>query len=132
MMIGLLEDTTLYKLAGEVVPGEGSGVENAQISGLLSTIRSSGSCAVLRTMAQRQLEKSRREGDHDTLRTAFYDRLFKALQEVEKHADEYVRMKFPLVGGKVDRKQKEHWSGRLALTLMTHIAAEHRWQQRRP
>jgi hypothetical protein len=128
MKLGLLEDGELYSLAQQVVPAGGSGVENAQVSGLLSTVRASRSYAVLHDMTQRQRDKARKDGDRGAERAAFYDRLLKALQNVEKRADEYVRASYPLVGGKADRNQKERWSGRLAATLMTHVAAEHRWQ----
>jgi len=79
-------------------------------------------------MTQHQLEKARKDGDRGAERASFYDRLFKALQLVEKRADEYVRASSPLVGGKANRTEKERLSGRLASTLMTHVAAEHRWQ----
>ena len=128
MKLGLLEDSTLYHLAKEVVPDGGSGVDNAQISGLLNTIRASGSSTVLRTMTQHQLEKARKGGDREAPRAAFYERLFKALQQVEKHADDYVRATFASEGAKADRKRRDQWSGRLALTLMIHIAGEHRWR----
>lgn len=129
MTLALLEDTTLYRLATDVVPQGGSGVDNAQISGLLSTARASGSCTVLRAMTQHQLEKARKEGDRSASRAAFYDRLFRALQQVEKHADEHVRANAP--AGEVKsalKKRKDDLAGRLAVTLMTHVAAEHRWQ----
>ncbi|WP_437743777.1 hypothetical protein WMF39_01500 [Sorangium sp. So ce1504] len=132
MKLGLLEDGALYQLAGEVVPEGGSGVDNAQITGLLSTVRASGSCGQLREMAQRQLEKARKDGDRGAARAGFYDRLFRALQEVEKLADAYARAHPPeaLQGaGKIPAKQwKDRWSGHLAVTLMTHVAAEHRWR----
>lgn len=132
MKLGLLEDGVLYKLAGEVVPEGGSGVDNAQISGLLATVRASGSYAQLRTMTQRQLEKARKEGDSGAVRAGFYERLFRALQTVEKLADDYARARLleaPQGTGKNTVKQwKDERSGRLAVTLMTHVAAEHRWR----
>lgn len=128
MKLGLIEDVELYELAREIVPVGGSGVDNAQVSGLLATIRGSRSHAVLRAMTQHQLEKARKDGDYGIERAAFYDRLFKALQVVEKRADEFVRATVPLVGGKANRVKKDEMSSRLASTLMTHVAAEHRWQ----
>ncbi len=135
MNIAQLEDDVLYALAKVVVPKGGSDVDNAQITGLLSTVRASKSWALLRKMSQHQFEKARKDGEWGADRAAFYDRLFKALGEVEKYADEHVRGLSSLAGGKLDSKQrqlKDDWTGRLALTLMTHIAAEHRWQRSAP
>lgn len=132
MNLGLLEDEVLYTLAKTVVPAGGSDVENSQITGLLSTIRSSRSWALLRKMSQHQLEKARKDGERAEGRAAFYDRLFKALGEVEKYAEEHVRPPSSSPGNKLDRQQKqqkEQWAGRFALMLMTHVAAEHRWQR---
>lgn len=132
MNIAKLEDEELYELAKVVVPKGGSDVENAQITGLLSTVRASKSWALLRKMSQHQFEKARKDGEWGADRAAFYDRLFKALGEVEKIADTHVRDTSPVTGAKLDPKQrqlKDDWTGRLALTLMTHIAAEHRWQR---
>jgi hypothetical protein len=127
--LGLLEDRILPALAKDVVPEGGSGVDNTQISGLLSTIRASGSYAVLRTMTQHQFEKARKEGDRSADRAAFYDRLFKALQQVENHADKYARAKASQSASKSElKKDKDRWSGHLASILMTHVAAEHWWQ----
>ena len=63
MKLGLLEDGDLYRMAGEVVPEGGSGVDNAQITGLLSAARASGSYLLLRAMTQHQYEKARKDGD---------------------------------------------------------------------
>ncbi|WP_437600241.1 hypothetical protein WMF28_01610 [Sorangium sp. So ce590] len=132
MKLGLLEDGVLYQLAREVVPEGGSGVDNAQITGLLSTARATGSYTQLRAMTQHQFEKARKDGDRGAARAGFYDRLFRALQTVEKLADDFARARLgeALQGtGKNTAKQwKDHWSGRLTVTLMTHVAAEHRWR----
>jgi hypothetical protein len=132
MELGVLEDGVLYKMAAEIVPETGSGVDNAQITGLLSVARASCSYALLRAMTQHQFEKARKDGDRGAARVGFYDRLFKALQKVEKLADDYAREhppELPQGAGKINAKQwKDRWSGRLAVTLMTHVAAEHRWR----
>ena len=135
MNLGLLEDRDLYQLAAEIVTEDGSGVDNAQISGLLATIRASGSYNMLRRMAEHQLEKARKEGDRSAGKAAFFDRLLKGLRQVDRHADDFVSESLSPVEGKPSRKEKEtrrkekaRWSGRLASTLITHIAAEHRWQ----
>lgn len=132
MNLGLLEDEVLYALAQTVVPAGGSDVENSQITGLLSTVRSSRSWALLRKMSQHQFEKARKDGERGEGRAAFYDRLFKALGEVENYAEQHVRESSTGAGAKLDRQQKlqkEQWAGRFALMLMTHVAAEHRWQR---
>lgn len=132
MELGLLEDGALYQLAAKVVPEDGSGVDNAQITGLLSIARASGSYAQLRTMTQRQLEKARKDGDRGAARAEFYDRLSRALREVEALADACALAHPPDArqgAGKITGKQwKDRWSGRLAVTFMTHVAAEHRWR----
>lgn len=132
MNIARLEDETLFELAKTVVPSGDGKVKNAQITGLLSTIRASRSLALLRKMSQHQLTKAAKDGDRSESMAAFYGRLVKALGDVEKYADEHVRGTSPVAGSKLDtnRKQlKDEWAGRLALTLMTHIAAEHRWMR---
>lgn len=87
MSLGILEDTTLYRLAQEVVPDRGSGVDNAQITGLLSAARASNSYALLRAMTQHQFEKARKDGERSAERAQFYDRLFRALLQVERLAE---------------------------------------------
>ena len=132
MTLGLLEDETLYELAKTVVTADGCDVENAQITGLLSCVRSSRSWARLRKMSQHQLEKARKDGEWGESRAAFYDRLFRALDKVEKYAEEHLRTKLRLGTAKLDRQQqvqKDNWAGDFALMLMTHVAAEHRWQR---
>jgi hypothetical protein len=132
MNVGQLEDEVLYALAKRVVPEGGSDVDNSQITGLLSTVRASKSWILLRKMSQHQYEKARKDGPWGEERAAFFERLFKALGEVEKYAEDQVRGLSFVAGAKLDAKQKhekEQWAGRFALTLMTHIAAEHRWQR---
>ncbi len=129
MKISLLEDGDLYDLAQTVVPEGGSGVNNAQISGLLAVIRQSRSYAALRAMTRHQFEKAGKEGNRGAQAADFHQRLFKALKQVEQHANDYVGDSTPeLETKKARKKMKDKWSGRLALTLMTHVAAEHRWQ----
>ncbi|MCG8424904.1 MAG: hypothetical protein MJE77_44025 [Proteobacteria bacterium] len=129
MTLGVLEDHDLYELAGEVVTAQGSGVTNAQINGLLAVIRASESYASLRKMTQHQREKARKDGDRGAERAAFYDRLFKALTQVEAHAHAYVGTRYPDLENKKQRKaHKDLWSGRFALILMTHVAAEHQYR----
>jgi len=134
MSLGLFEDRDLYQLAAKIVTEDIRGVNNAQISGLLVTIRSSGSHNKLRRMAEHQLEKARKDGDRGANKAAFYDRLLKELRQLAHHAEELLG---PMKGEvsqekKVARRnEKEQLSTRLASTLMTHIAAEHRWQGRR-
>lgn len=136
-----IEDGLLYGLAAEVVPTGGSGVENAQVSGLLAVVRATASHAVLRNMTQHQLTKARKEEERGAERAEFYRRLFEALQKVEQAAAE-LAARHPLPGAAPDgpapfdkggekrrlAKRKEDWAGRLALTLMTHVAAEHAWR----
>lgn len=133
MILALVEDDALYSLARTVFAAEaGTEVDNAQVSGLLTVIRASSNYALLRQLAQRQLDKARKEGERAEEQAAFYDRLLRTLREVEKYAEEYVRNNL-LNGatGKLSsehRKQVDRWAGRLALTFMTHVAAEHRWR----
>ena len=134
--LGLIEDVTLVDDAKEVVSEEGSGVKNAQISGLLTAVRASLSYDVLRRMTQHQMAKARNDGDRSRLQAAFYDRLFKALKKVEQYAADFVKDSETSEEidaskiKKVNKEKKKRLSGRLALTLMTHVAAEHQWSRR--
>jgi hypothetical protein len=128
----LLEDSTLCELAEQVVPAEGSGVDNAQVTGLLSTVRASNSYNVLRAMTQKQHEKARKEGDRGQRRADFYSRLFHALKQVETLANDRARADCTATSSTAEQKKhRQRWADRFALVLMTHVAAEHRWRWRR-
>ncbi len=128
--LGVIEDHVLMDWAKEVVPNGGSDVTNAQISGLLSAVRASQSYDVLRRMTQHQVSKTQKEGERGINRLAFFDRLFKALKKVEQLASDYVQETINEENAKVLKDHKKRLSNRFAVTLMTHVAAEHQWQGR--
>lgn len=128
--IPLLEDDELYRLATQLfTKGEPSPVKTAQITGLLSLIRASGHLDDLNRMVDHQLNKAKKDDRAEHV-AHFYSKLHDALVEVRRLFVQHAQAHFQ-TSAKLTPAQNQALKpclDQMALTFMTHVAAEHRWR----